>query len=128
MEDLTIRSSNATGREALLASALNARETERKGIRAQNRIEPTNRNEGQSVLRDSANRENLEEIAENLNRYFSGGRGIRFEVSPDSDDLVVQVVDRESDEVIRSIPAERVLEFSDHFSDIAKGILLDDRA
>ena len=128
MEDLTISASNSTGRqEALLSGTHQAREAARKGVRAQHRVEPAIRSEGRSVQRDSVTRENLAEIAESLNRYFSGGRGIRFEVSPDSNDFVVQVVDRASDEVIRSIPPEQILALREHFEEV-RGLLLDDHA
>lgn len=70
----------------------------------------------------------LEEITEDLNHYFSGRRGIRFKVSQESHEVMVQVVDRESDEVLRTIPPERLVNFRDSFREISQGILLDDLA
>ena len=69
----------------------------------------------------------LEAVTEELNRGLSSSRGIRFQVSGDGQDLIIQIVDLESDEVIRSIPPERLLTFREHFAEI-RGMLLDDRA
>ena len=69
----------------------------------------------------------LEAVTQELNRDLSSSRGIRFQVSGDGQDLIIQIVDLESDEVIRSIPPERLLTFREHFAEI-RGMLLDDRA
>ncbi len=70
----------------------------------------------------------LEAITEEINSTFARARGLRFKISPDTHNLVVQVIDLESEEVIRSIPPERLIRFRDSFREISEGILLDDRA
>lgn len=67
----------------------------------------------------------LEAATERLNDYVRHSSRVRFEVG--GDDLTVQVIDSSTDEVIRTIPAEKVLEIRDHFRELT-GILLDDRA
>ena len=67
----------------------------------------------------------LQAATERLNDYAKSSSRVRFEVG--EGDLMVQVVDSSTDEVIRSIPAEKVLEIRDHFRELT-GLLLDDRA
>jgi len=63
--------------------------------------------------------------AERLNDYVRSSSKLRFRVG--DGDLTVQVVDASTDEVIRSIPAEKVLAIRDHFRELT-GLLLDDSA
>ncbi|MEE8141987.1 MAG: flagellar protein FlaG [Planctomycetota bacterium] len=69
----------------------------------------------------------LEETTRDLNNLLSAGRGIRFKLNPEGRGFVVQVVDLETDEVIRSIPPEQILSLRDHFEEV-RGLLLDDHA
>ena len=75
-----------------------------------------------------ARRARLERLVDRLNRFFSTGKGIRFQVSSQEDQVVVQVVDQASDEVIRSIPSERLLRFRETFEELHQGMLLDGEA
>lgn len=68
----------------------------------------------------------LEQITAELNAAVPPERGIRFEIAAEGDDLMVQVVNLESDEVIRSIPSERLVHFREDFRELT-GLLLDDR-
>jgi uncharacterized FlaG/YvyC family protein len=61
---------------------------------------------------------------ERLNDFLRHSSRVRFQVGEGN--LTVQVVDTATDEVIRSIPAEKVIELRDHFRELT-GILLDDR-
>jgi len=61
---------------------------------------------------------------ERLNDFLRNSSRVRFRVGEGN--LTVQVVDSATDEVIRSIPAEKVIELRDHFRELT-GILLDDR-
>lgn len=61
---------------------------------------------------------------ERLNDFLRDSSRVRFRVGDGN--LTVQVVDSATDEVIRSIPAEKVIELRDHFRELT-GILLDDR-
>ena len=48
---------------------------------------------------------------------------VRFEVYEDTGDLVIHVVDRETDELIRQIPPEEILRISESLADL-KGLLI----
>mgnify|MGYP002639949797 FL=1 len=67
----------------------------------------------------------LQAATDRLNDYAQKSSRVHFKVG--EGDLMVQVVDSTTDEVIRSIPAEKVLEIRDHFRELT-GLLLDDRA
>ena len=71
--------------------------------------------------------EELERITAQLNESIPPERGIRFQLHGEGSDLVVQVVNLQSDEVIRSIPPERLVDFREDFRELT-GLLLDDRA
>ncbi len=133
MDELTLRTTDGVRRaaESLLSSPLRGA---RSAPRTREREAPaeTNRLTGAGASAVTLPRadqiELLEQITADLNSYFSGSRGIRFKVSPDTHEVVVQVVDRESDEVLRTIPPERLVNFRDSFREISQGILLDDVA
>ena len=55
--------------------------------------------------------EEVSEALDTLNQRMEAiGRNVRFRVDPDSGHTVISVIDRETDEVIRQIPAEEALE------------------
>lgn len=63
---------------------------------------------GNKVPEAEASRPNLEEIARQLNiASQSIGRDLRFEVDLNSGRSVIQVLDRETGEIIRQIPPEK---------------------
>jgi len=70
-------------------------------------------------------REALDQALQQLDEVLRDSSELRFRVA--EGDLMVQVVDVTTDEVIRSIPSEKVLELRDHFHELT-GLLLDDRA
>ncbi|MGE3166157.1 MAG: flagellar protein FlaG [Planctomycetota bacterium] len=71
--------------------------------------------------------EALQKLVAEINLKVPRERGIRFDVSGEGKDLVVQVVDKGSDEVIREIPPDRLRGLRSFFQDLT-GALLDDRA
>lgn len=72
-------------------------------------------------------REALEKLVEELNLQVPDQRDIHFEVGDNDGDLVVQVVDQGSEEVIRTIPPERLSGLRSYFQDLS-GALLDNQA
>lgn len=67
----------------------------------------------------------VKEAAKELNDVLDSlNKGIRFNVNDDTGDVVVQVVDRASDEVIRQFPSEEVVRLRSHIHDLV-GMLLD---
>ena len=55
--------------------------------------------------------EEVSEALDTLNQRMEAiGRNVRFRIDPDSGHTVISVIDRETEEVIRQIPAEEALE------------------
>jgi len=52
-----------------------------------------------------------------------GAYSVRFETDDDAQELVVKIVDTESDEVIRQVPAEEVLELSARLEELRGNIV-----
>ena len=67
--------------------------------------------------------EKMEQTASRLNEIAQTiKRDLRFSVDDNSGDVVIKVVDRETDEVIRQIPEEHVLAIRENIESL-KGIL-----
>lgn len=67
----------------------------------------------QDVAASPVSLENLQQAAAELNRFVQGEqRDLMFEVNEDTGQVVVQVVDRKSGDLIRQIPNEVVLELA----------------
>ncbi|MCD6525372.1 MAG: flagellar protein FlaG [Desulfuromonas sp.] len=65
-----------------------------------------------------------EELLEQIKGLTEDGLySVRFENDDDANQLVVKVVDRETDEVIRQVPAEEVLELSKRLDDLRGNIV-----
>lgn len=99
---------------------------------------PTTVSTGQQVdqdrrrIADSADevsvRENLvapEEVLNKIKGLTEGGiHSVRFEMNSDLDMLVISIVDKESGEVIRQVPAEELIDSSVYLKEL-RGSLLD---
>ena len=65
--------------------------------------------ESGKVLPPEPEKPDLEAVAEKLNQSTQAiGRDLRFEVNLDSGHSVIQVLDRETGEIIRQIPPEKI--------------------
>jgi flagellar protein FlaG len=81
--------------------------------------DPANKNE----LNDE-----LDEKVAQLNDHMQNlHRNLQFKVDEDSGETVVKVIDSETDEIVRQIPSQEVLD-ARHAIDKVKGILLEERA
>ncbi len=49
--------------------------------------------------------------------------GVRFEQDMDSNELIVKIVDRKTDEVIRQIPPEELLNLTKHLNELTGNIV-----
>ncbi|MCA8961437.1 MAG: flagellar protein FlaG [Planctomycetes bacterium] len=96
-------------------------------VRDLSRVPRSQRPTAADSRRESAgSREELQALTDNLNRVFENSTGIRFDLSEDSGELVVQVIDLQSEEVIRTIPSERIANLRRQFSEFGEtGVLLD---
>ncbi len=65
-----------------------------------------------------------EEILSKIKELTEDGiYSVRFEQNEGAESLVAQVIDRESGEVIRQIPAEEILQLSKRLEDLRGGII-----
>jgi flagellar protein FlaG len=65
-----------------------------------------------------------EELLDKINELTEDGvYSVRFEQNTDVNALVVQVIDRESGDVIRQIPAEEILDLNKRLEDLRGGII-----
>lgn len=66
---------------------------------------------GKSVPVEPVRTKELSEVLEKLNQHMENiGRSVTFRIDGDSGHTVISVIDRETEEVIRQIPAEEALE------------------
>ncbi len=69
--------------------------------------------------------EELEELANETKDFLEGlNKGIKFSIFKETGDIVVQVINRKTDEVIRQIPPEELLKLRTKLKEIC-GILFD---
>jgi len=72
--------------------------------------------------------ERLQDAVEKMNELMqSGNRSLRFQVDDTSDRVVVKVLDIETDEVVRQIPTEETLKFSEFLEGMV-GLIFDQKA
>lgn len=64
----------------------------------------------------------LAEPLQRINEVMSQ-RGLEFDLSEESSRVITRVVDRESGEVIRQIPAEEVLRIADRLNELQGGLV-----
>lgn len=73
-----------------------------------------------------ASAENQAVIVEFAKDFGVIDRRVVFQVSPETGDLTIQVVDRETGDVVRQIPPEEVVAFAQRFREML-GILIDEK-
>ncbi len=74
------------------------------------------------------NEEELDKLAHETKDFFEGlDKGIKFSISKDTGDIVVQVINRKTDEIIRQIPPEELLKLRAKLKEIC-GMLFDKKA
>ena len=72
--------------------------------------------------------EQLEKAVDKLNELMKDGqRSLAFSVDSDSEEVVVKVMDKTTDEVIRQIPNEEALRFAEHVEGML-GVIFNDKA
>lgn len=109
-EDVSTESTRRT--EALLPAALD-------------RVEKSGTAQAPSRVSASDLQQKLQEAAQRANSYFEvTDTGLRFEVGKRTGRIIVTVVDRETDEVIRQIPTEEMVRISERMNEL-RGLLFD---
>ncbi|OSM06106.1 putative flagellin FlaG [Magnetofaba australis IT-1] len=69
----------------------------------------------------------MEQAVEQAQRAVNGFTRLQFSIEEETEDVVVRVVDRETDEVIRQIPSEEMVNFAKRMQDW-DGLLFDAQA
>ncbi len=70
---------------------------------------------------------NVEKLAQTVQDYFqSKGVNLHFKVLEDSDQVQVEMLDEDSNKVIRKFPQDEMVKLADNMKRLAKGVL--DRA
>lgn len=81
-----------------------------------------------SASKEEAQPTNLNSTVDEMNAEFAVRNStIRFRVDQESKDVIVSVVDKTSDEVIREIPPEEVVRMRERLKEMA-GLLLEETA
>lgn len=70
----------------------------------------------------------LEALAEQLNEFMKKGqRSLSFSVDETADEVVISVLDKQTQELIRQIPSPEALKLKQHFDSVI-GLLFSDQA
>jgi flagellar protein FlaG len=70
----------------------------------------------------------LRAATEKMNQLMqSGNRSLRFQVDDSSDRVIIKVMDTETNEVVRQIPPEETLKFSEFLQGMV-GLIFDQKA
>lgn len=74
------------------------------------------------------NQQKIEEAVDKMNRQIQQlSREIQFSVDKSTDRVVIRVIDRQTNEVIRQIPSEEILNLAEHLGKF-KGLLVKEKA
>jgi flagellar protein FlaG len=85
------------------------------------------RDQARSTPQQGSDRPNQVQSEELLNEIKSltddGQYSVRFEKNDDLDELIVKIVDQETDEVVRQIPPEELINLSKHLRELQGSIV-----
>lgn len=88
-------------------------------------LKASDKKEKEKLQKETPQQQNLEKLAEETNDALQRLKSeIKFCLSKETDDIVVQIVNRETDEVIREIPPEELVELKNKLREI-NGFLCD---
>ena len=91
----------------------------------------TNANDASDIPNSSlskVNRDDLIKATENVNKAFQPfNQGLHFRVNDETKQLVVQIVNQETNEVIKEIPSKELLELEARLREMV-GLFLDEKA
>ena len=94
-----------------------------------NELTQTRKSEERSAKEEESPQEkaSLERAAEEINQALNSFTSLNFQVDRDLDQVVVQVVDRSTGDVVRQIPKAEMVELAKQMHDV-KGLLFDVKA
>lgn len=105
-----------------------ATETQKVASSAQKPSGLENESLREKILQDAVSREDVEEVAKFLNESTNlFNLSISFQVNEDIDRVVVSVVDKDTEELIRQIPSEEVVQLAKRLNEMV-GVLFNETA
>jgi len=123
LQGVNPQSLNPSSNAARSAQVLSAGQGEDVRLRREQEEQPASQE--RALRAEEFTREELREIADSFGEAVGLlNRGVRIQVDEDSNRFITQVIDRESDEVIRQIPPQELLEISSRLRRFV-GALLD---
>ena len=107
-------------------------------IKKADRSEPNNNRKNDAKINEATNpvdgnqskvnSEDLIKAVNNVNKAFETfNQGLHFKVNDETNQLVVQIVDQKTDEVIKQIPSQEVLDLEAQLREMV-GVFLDEKA
>ncbi|NKN34702.1 flagellar protein FlaG [Marichromatium bheemlicum] len=97
-------------------------------VRAQDSAGTETSAERKSAERKEVSEEQLNQAVEQLNEMFGGSRRmLNFELDKEADRTVIRVLDAETEELIRQIPSEETLKFTQYVEGLV-GLIFNDQA
>lgn len=111
------------------ANSLNpskASETLSNEVKQQNEIQKNNPKENE-LGNEKLSKKTIKDAIENTNRKLvSTDRKFEFSINEETNDVIIRVINKETDEVIREIPSEKILDMVAKMMELA-GLFIDEK-
>ncbi len=111
------------------ANSLNpskASETLSNEVKQQNEIQKNNPKENE-LGNEKLSKKTIKDAIENTNKKLvSTDRKFEFSINEETNDVIIRVINKETDEVIREIPSEKILDMVAKMMELA-GLFIDEK-
>ena len=111
------------------ANSLNpskASETLSNEVKQQNEIQKNNPKDNE-LGNEKLSKKTIKDAIENTNRKLvSTDRKFEFSINEETNDVIIRVINKETDEVIREIPSEKILDMVAKMMELA-GLFIDEK-
>lgn len=125
---MSIESMNASN---VAASSMQTAVTQQTATQQASSIQAANTQAAQTELVQPSQKMSAEEVQvvlDKMNEFMgSGQHNLNFSIDKDTEDMVVKVMDTETNEVIRQFPSEETLKLAKHIEGML-GLILNERA
>lgn len=123
---MSVESINGTSEIASIQSAASQQVQQQEPVVANDREVQPAPEQAQDVPEMTA--EEMQAVADKLNEFMQNGqRNLNFSVDKDTDEMVIKVMDTETQEVIRQFPSEEALKLTKHIEGMM-GLIFNDHA
>ena len=105
---------------------IKASETLSNEVKQQNEIQKNNPKENE-LGNEKLSKKTIKDAIENTNRKLvSTDRKFEFSINEETNDVIIRVINKETDEVIREIPSEKILDMVAKMMELA-GLFIDEK-